>query len=161
MAVGDWRSLLQRVVGRVRGALPSVRPRRAVSEPAEASVPPTTPAVHGDGAAAPHGAEAHEVVAVSRADHSVLVSWELAPGSIARARAVLGEDGRLAARVVLIAPDDDRVLRSDVREKTPVEATGRWRVADIPPACRCAVAIGLVGGGRFVSVAHARVVRCP
>ena len=105
-----------------------------------------------------HGAPApDEVVAVPVDGGALLVSWHVGAPAIARARAVLGEEGQLCARVVLVVPDQLEVVRSDVVERTPIGATGEWLLGAVPSTERCTVSIGLLGETRFVSMTHTRV----
>ena len=82
--------------------------------------------------------------------------WELSEHGQQRARAVLGRDGELAIRVVSIAFDPIRVVRSEITEHGPIDASGEWTAPALHDSARCFAAVGLRDGERFVAVVHAR-----
>jgi hypothetical protein len=109
----------------------------------------------------PNGTSGHdqEVVSVAVDAQQVLVSWAVHQDAIARARQLLGGPGALTARLVVVAPDDETVVRSETRERRDVPHTGEWVVDDLPPGTRATASVGLTEGERFVSIAHARTIR--
>lgn len=101
------------------------------------------------------GGEA-EMVSLAVDEQTVWVSWRVSEQGIARARRLLGEAGPLAVRVSITAPDASTVVRTEARELSQVDASGEWTVGELPPRARATAAVGVVGQGRFVSIAHAR-----
>lgn len=83
------------------------------------------------------------------------ISWTTTEAGQARANAVLGAEGELALRVVAIAPDPTRVVRSEITERAPVERSQQWTTPSVAAGSRCFAAIGMRAGGRFVAIAHA------
>ncbi len=100
-----------------------------------------------------------EVALVAVEAHTLLVSWEVSEAGIARAQAVLGSDGVLTARLVVVAPDPTRLVRSETRQRRGVERLGEWVVGDMPAGARATASVGLCAGERFVSIAHAPTLR--
>jgi hypothetical protein len=88
------------------------------------------------------------------AGEGLCLSWKVTPEGMARARAVLGQPGELAVRLVIIAPDAERVVRTDITEHGPVHEDGEW----LAPRSegRCFAAVGLRAEDRFVSITHVR-----
>lgn len=82
--------------------------------------------------------------------------WALSEHGQQRARAVLGRDGELAIRLVSIAFDPIRVVRSEITEHGPIDASGEWTAPALTDSARCFAAVGLRHGERFVAVVHAR-----
>jgi len=82
--------------------------------------------------------------------------WALSAHGQQRARAVLGRDGELAIRLVSIAFDPIRVVRSEITEHGPIDASGEWTAPALTDSARCFAAVGLRHGERFVAVVHAR-----
>jgi hypothetical protein len=82
--------------------------------------------------------------------------WALSEHGQRRARAVLGRDGELAIRLVSIAFDPIRVVRSEITEHGPIDASGEWTAPALTDSARCFAAVGLRHGERFVAVVHAR-----
>jgi hypothetical protein len=82
--------------------------------------------------------------------------WALSEHGQRRARAVLGRDGELAIRLVSIAFDPIRVVRSEITEHGPIDASGEWTAPALTDSARCFAAVGLRHGKRFVAVVHAR-----
>lgn len=99
-----------------------------------------------------------EVAAVPVKREALLVSWKVTSRSIERARKVLGGEGTLAARLVVVARDRGAHVRSDTLEHGPIDDTGEHLFPSIPLGARCTASVGLRAGDRFVSVAHSRVV---
>jgi len=89
---------------------------------------------------------------------AILVSWQVGPGAIARSRTVLGADGELSARLLVVTPDPAEGARTLLRELRPAKSEGEWLVDDIPPEGKITAAVGLTAGDRFVSVAHSATV---
>lgn len=83
------------------------------------------------------------------------ISWTTTDAGQSRANAVLGVTGELALRVVAIAPDPTRVVRSEITERAPVERSDAWTAPAVLAGSRCFAAIGMRAGGRFVAIAHA------
>jgi hypothetical protein len=104
------------------------------------------------------GAHVDAVVAVAARGQRLLVSWQLDETALARARAVLGVEGEVAARAVIVAASGASDVRSDVREIAGLDASGEWVLDAVPEGARCACAVGVAAGGRFVSAGHARTV---
>ncbi len=84
----------------------------------------------------------------------LLLRWRITEEGEGRARAVLGRQGELAVRVICIRPDPEQVVRSEVTEHGPVEASGQWQAPALPSAVRCLAAVGLRDGARFVAIVH-------
>jgi hypothetical protein len=82
--------------------------------------------------------------------------WAVTEDGRRRARAVLGDDGELAVRLVTIRPDPERVVRSEITEHGPVHPSGEWMADAVAGQVRAFATIGLRQGERFVSIAHAR-----
>jgi hypothetical protein len=99
-----------------------------------------------------------EVAAVPVKQDALLVSWKVTPRSIERARAVLGGEGKLTARVVVVARGRGANLASETLEHPAVAETGEHLFTSIPRRARCTASVGLLANERFVSVAHSRVV---
>jgi hypothetical protein len=100
-----------------------------------------------------------EVAVVTVDARTLLVSWEVSEAGIARARAVLGSDGVLTARLVVVAPDPERLVRSETRQRQGIERLGEWLVDEMPEDARATASVGLCAGERFVSIAHAPTLR--
>ncbi len=157
---GPLRKLLGKVVGRVvDAALGTSRPPpspeatdgQEARRPAFTTPSPRRPSVP--------SFEEVEPVAVSAMDGGgVRLSWTLTEEALDRARRVLGEEGELRARLVVVARDEAQVVASQVHEKGDVASEGEWLVRDVPRGARCTAAVGLGRGERFVSAAHARVL---
>ncbi|MFO0694189.1 MAG: hypothetical protein U0230_11580 [Polyangiales bacterium] len=124
---------------------------RAVAKALETS-PPPAPRPSEDTVTADQ-----EVVAVRVDKTSVLVSWEVSDAGIERAKRLLPDARGLAARLVVVAPDPEEVVRTEAKQRG-VERMGEWLVAGLPPGAYATAAVGLVDGERFVSIAHARVL---
>ncbi|MFI5309347.1 MAG: hypothetical protein ACHQ53_18475 [Polyangiales bacterium] len=84
----------------------------------------------------------------------LLLRWHITEPGLRRARAVLGSEGELAVRVISIRPDDERVVRSEITEHAPVDASGEWQTPPLAAAVRCFAAAGLRQGDRFVAIVH-------
>jgi hypothetical protein len=84
----------------------------------------------------------------------LLLRWSITDGGLQRARAVLGKDGEIAVRVISIRPDEARVVRSEITEHAPVDASGEWQTPPLPSSVRCFAAAGLRHGDRFVAIVH-------
>ncbi len=160
---GPLRKLLGKVVGRVVDvALGTGRPPPPPTTGTDLGISETRPPEPTITDASETGTDLGnsespvEVAAVG--DASVRLSWALSDDALARARRVLGEDGELKARLVVVARDDERVVSSQIHDKGGVGAAGEWLVRHIPEGARCTAAVGLSRGERFVSAAHARVV---
>ena len=82
------------------------------------------------------------------------VAWQIDDTRLARARALLGEDGRPTLRLVRVTPDDETGARRDHEDQSASLPKG---VATIETASgdRLVVSVGLIAGDRFVSIAHA------
>lgn len=85
-----------------------------------------------------------------------IVHWHASVAGIRRARAVLGADGELAVRVVVVAPDEREFVRTEVVDHGPVDATGEVPAIAAVAGARRIAAVGLRAGERFVAIAHAR-----
>jgi hypothetical protein len=99
-----------------------------------------------------------EVVSVGVDATSVLVSWEVSARGMSRAERLLGGEGELTARLVLVVPDPAHVVRTETRERR-VERMGEWLVAGLPVGARTTASVGLKAGEAFVSIAHCPVLR--
>lgn len=86
------------------------------------------------------------------------VRWSTTESGRARAAALLAEPAELSLRVVLVKPDDERVVQSVVTEHGPIDAHGEWSATLDPTAVGqpCIVSVGMRAGERFVSIAHTR-----
>ncbi len=80
--------------------------------------------------------------------------WSITNEGQARARALLGNAGELAVRVVTIRPDHERVVRSEITEHGPIAADGEWTATLVDKGARCFAAVGLRDAQRFVSIVH-------
>ena len=99
-----------------------------------------------------------EVAAVPVKKDSLLVSWKVTPRSIERARSVLGGEGKLTARVVVVARGKGADVSRETREHAVGAEMGEHLFTEIPRRARCTASVGLLAKDRFVSVAHSRVV---
>jgi hypothetical protein len=97
-----------------------------------------------------------EMVSVAVDARTVWVSWRVSEQGLKRAQRLLGTDGALAVRLSVTAPDPSTVVRTEARELHAVEPEGEWVVRDLPGDARATASVGVVGGDRFVSIAHAR-----
>jgi hypothetical protein len=88
------------------------------------------------------------------ADAGFALQWSITEAGLERARAVLGREGELAARIVCIRPDPDDVVRSEITEHGPLPANGAWQTPALPGAARCFAAVGLRWDERFVAIVH-------
>lgn len=103
--------------------------------------------------------EANEVAAVAVDAERVLVSWNVSPQAIERAARLLPGPGALVARLMVFAPDEGTVVRSETRERRDVPSSGQWVVAGLPAESRATASVGLMRDDRFVSIAHAAPIR--
>lgn len=92
----------------------------------------------------------------SGAQGESIVHWHASAAGIRRARAVLGADGELAVRVVVVAPDAREFVRTQVVDRGPVDAAGEVPATAAVDGARRVAAVGLRAGERFVAIAHAR-----
>ncbi|MFW5926342.1 MAG: hypothetical protein ACOCV4_09270, partial [Myxococcota bacterium] len=97
-----------------------------------------------------------EMVSVAVDEHTVWVSWHVSEMGLNRANRLLGSPGKLAVRLAVTAPDEERVVRTDAHELTDVDAEGEWIVRGLPEGARATASVGVLGQGRFVSIAHHR-----
>lgn len=97
-----------------------------------------------------------EMVSVAVDEHTVWVSWHVSETGVNRANRLLGTPGKLAVRVAVTAPDEERIVRTDAHELTDVDAQGDWVVRGLPEGARATASVGVIGEGRFVSIAHHR-----
>lgn len=86
--------------------------------------------------------------------HRAHVRWRVTDAGRRRAQQVLGGDGELALRVVLLSPDPTTVVRSRTHEHTVEAAEGERMLEDVPHDARVFVAVGLRHQGRFAAIAH-------
>lgn len=105
--------------------------------------------------AAPPEAEDRVTWVCGQSD-AALLRWHATAAGIRRARAVLGADGELALRVVVVAPDVREIVRTQVVVHGPVDAAGELPATPAIEGARRVAAVGLRAGERFVSIAHAR-----
>jgi hypothetical protein len=93
------------------------------------------------------------------------VSWNVTSGELHRARSFLSRPGQLFVRIISIAPDDTRRVRSEIVEHGPVKSSGKWTAQELDDALqepadvrRRFAAVGLLSADqRFVSIAHAAI----
>jgi hypothetical protein len=85
------------------------------------------------------------------------VRWQVSDEGQARAQTLLGDRGELALRVVVIRPDSNNVVSSEITEHGPVASHGEWTTRRAPGGTRAFAAVGLRGDGRFVSIKHAPI----
>lgn len=108
------------------------------------------PAVLPAAAAAP----GRDHIDLVRKHAEVRLSWQVSESATQRARALLGQPGELAVRVVSVHAEPARLVESRVSEHGPVTPNGTWTVTLPSPLAHCVSAIGLRHGDRFVSIAH-------
>jgi hypothetical protein len=89
---------------------------------------------------------------------TLAIRWNVTTLGVDRARMVLGEEGTLAVRVVIITRGDTDITSIPV-EHTPVPITGQTWLDEVTPGALCVAAVGLRSGDRFVSITHADPVR--
>lgn len=82
------------------------------------------------------------------------VRWRVTEAGRRRAQQVLGGDGELALRVVLLSADPTMVVRSSTREHAAEADEGERTLEDVPREARVFVAVGLRHQGRFAAIAH-------
>ena len=80
--------------------------------------------------------------------------WQISEQGKARARALLGERGELAVRIVSVRADPAHVIQSDITEHGPVENRGEWTAQLASEDTYCVSAVGLRNAGQFVSIVH-------
>ena len=98
-----------------------------------------------------------DVDSIGANERAAVVRWRATAAGIRRARAVLGADGEIAVRVVVVAPDPDTFVRTSVVDHGPVDATGELPTPPRVEGARTLAAVGLRAGPRFVAIAHARL----
>jgi hypothetical protein len=106
----------------------------------------------------PEASDTEPVVVVAQGANEVRISWVLSDEALARARRVLGAEGELRARVVVVAADERDVVAQRVEERADVAPRGDWTISDLPRGARCTAAVGVGLDERFVSAGHARVL---
>ena len=89
---------------------------------------------------------------------TLAIRWNVTSLGVDRARMVLGEEGTLAVRVLVITRSDTDIATTPV-EHTPVPVTGQTWLDEVTPGALCVVAVGLRSGDRFVSITHADPLR--
>lgn len=94
-----------------------------------------------------------EVLVTRAGDDALLVSWQLSERGVTRARKISHDDAAIEARLFIVTADRELGSRTLVRERT-VGRAGEWLAADLPKGAFVTASVGLVAGGRFVSVAH-------
>jgi hypothetical protein len=102
------------------------------------------------------GSDEAEMVSVAVDERTVWVSWNVTEGGAERARRLLGEPAPLAVRLAVTAPDPATIVGTRTRELRDVDPSGEWWVRDLPEGARATASVGVLGGGRFVSIAHSR-----
>jgi hypothetical protein len=104
--------------------------------------------------AAPPAAPGH----ISYGPHPVdglLLHWNVTPEGIERARKVLGTNGELAVRIVVVRVEPPAVVKTDVIEHGPIKEAGDWTAPLVASEARYVSSIGLRSATRFVSIVHA------
>lgn len=89
---------------------------------------------------------------------TLALRWNVTAGGVERARILLGpegEDGTLAIRVIVVAPDATTLPV----EQTGLPASGQTWLDDVTAQALCVAAIGLRTPDRFVSIAHTAPLR--
>jgi hypothetical protein len=139
---------------RASGAADAITPGAPVAVTSDAPVAVTsdTPVAE---AVLVHEPNADRVAWIDAQGAAPRIQWQASAAGVRRARAVLGSDGELAVRVVVVAPDAHEFVRADVIERGPVEASGEMASAAAPEGARRIAAVGLRADDRFVSIAHA------
>jgi hypothetical protein len=104
-------------------------------------------------AGAPHA----PVVAIPVRNGAYLIAWQLPEDAIARARSVLGEEGTLAVRVVLVRPDPSAVVAVEVLDRA-ADIAGEWLIDPLTAGSRLTAAVGVQVEDHFVSAAHTTAI---
>jgi hypothetical protein len=103
--------------------------------------------------------EAHDLLRCEGGlDQGLTLHWHITEAGLRRARAVLGQQGELALRLVCVRPDPKDVVRSEITEHGPIEPVGQWQSPALPESARSMAAVGLRDGKRFVTIVHAHPV---
>jgi hypothetical protein len=97
-----------------------------------------------------------DLISVAVDDHTVWVGWSVTSEGVDRARRLLGEPAPLAVRLAVTAPDPEALVRTQTRDLPDVELSGEWIVRDLPAGARATASVGVLGAGRFISIAHFR-----
>jgi hypothetical protein len=97
--------------------------------------------------------EPDEVVSVRADDDRFVLAWRVGGEAVARARRLLGSDGTIARRTVVVRPDAQTIVRSE-EHTMPASAEGAAIIEGVKAGARAIVAIGVLDGERFVSIAH-------
>jgi hypothetical protein len=97
-----------------------------------------------------------DLISVAVDDHTVWVGWNVTSEGVDRARRLLGEPAPLAVRLAVTAPDPEALVRTQTRDLPDVELSGEWVVRDLPQGARATASVGVLGAGRFISIAHFR-----
>lgn len=101
--------------------------------------------------------DADEVVLAPAPHGRVVVAWHVGESAAARARKLLGGVGRTRTRVVIVRPSSEGGIVRDIYEE---DATLEGEsIVSAPQGARVTAAVGLERRGRFVSMAHAPVLR--
>ncbi|MDH5490980.1 MAG: hypothetical protein OEY14_03310 [Myxococcales bacterium] len=102
-----------------------------------------------------------QVALVRAAPDRVVVCWDLSEAEIERIRSRFAERAgacaRLEARLVIVSSDGAGAVSRRTRSRA-AERRGEWIVQELPSRARATAAVGLAEGGRFVSIAHSRVL---
>ena len=93
-----------------------------------------------------------EVVFARADDEQVVVAWSVPASLVARANNVLGDRGRATARVVVVSEREGDVCKETFDLHRGFEGQG---IVPAPSGARVTASIGVLAGGRFVSIAHA------
>lgn len=151
---------LDRILGQIADIARQITSVTRPSAPPPAYVPEVTPATSAPAAMALGTDEddaplpSDDEVLVTRAgDDALLVSWQLSERGVTRARKISDGDAAIEARLFIVTADRELGSRTLVRERT-VGRAGEWLAADLPRGALITASVGLVAGGRFVSVAH-------
>ena len=83
--------------------------------------------------------------------------WDVKESSLDQTRALLGAEGDLVARAVVLCgdPQSQTGVRSQTHEKHNIDQNGEWMIEAIPAGARVNASIGLIHGKHFLSAAHA------
>lgn len=92
-------------------------------------------------------------VEVLAAEGARAVVWCVDDAGLARARALLGEDGALTLRIICVVAHPDYSVETRQEDRRPLEPTG-YAILDAEPGAKVVASVGLAAGERFVSAAH-------
>lgn len=145
------RKLVSSLLDGAAQALPLLGSMRDRSERREASLPGGRPAEANrpqPPAAPPSNLQ------LRRDKDRIELKWQLNPQEVERARRALGYPGELALRVICVQADPAQVVRSEVTEHGPLDASGAWLMALPGPDASCVGSVGIRHAQHFISIVH-------